>query len=301
MTIMNFHTKQVTSVESGDLAIFQAVAHEGSITKAAQALNYVQSNVTTRVQQLEAQLGTALFHRSNRGMRLTPAGEKLLGYADRILSLLAEAEAAVRYADHPSGPLRIGSIETVAVTHLTPLLKSYRVRYPDVQLSLTTGETHRLTQLVLNGELDGAFVYGPIEHQRIGHIPAFQDELVLIAAPGPEGLDECLAKPMLFFDVGCSHRARAERFLYEAGYHASSIMEFGTFEVIMRGVTEGLGVSMLPKSSIAKAEAAGQIRSHRLPDGYRDLHVWFVHLQEPISSSALREFMATLNDDSAVS
>ncbi|BFH14280.1 hypothetical protein J6TS7_62860 [Paenibacillus dendritiformis] len=126
-------------MESGELKIFQAVAREGSITKAAQALNYVQSNVTTRIQQLEAELKTPLFRRSNRGMTLTPAGKNLLEYADRILSLLDEAEKSARYSEHPSGPLRIGSIETAAVTHLTPLLKTYCLQYPDVQLSLRLG------------------------------------------------------------------------------------------------------------------------------------------------------------------
>lgn len=77
-------------MESGDLRIFQAVAREGSITKAAQMLNYVQSNVTNRIQYLEAQLRIPLFRRSNRGMTLTPAGENLLGYADKILTLLTK-------------------------------------------------------------------------------------------------------------------------------------------------------------------------------------------------------------------
>ena len=282
-------------VESGDLKIFQAVAREGSITKAAQALNYVQSNVTTRIQQLEAELKTPLFRRSNRGMTLTPAGENLLEYADRILSLLDEAEKSARYSEHPSGPLRIGSIETAAVTHLTPLLKSYCLQYPDVQLSLQTGETHRLMRQVLNDELDGAFIYGPVEHPDIEHVAAFRDELVLISEPGTGSLEECLAKPMLFFDVGCSHRARAERFLSESGHPSGPVMEFGTFEVILRGVSEGLGVSMLPKSSIAEAEEAGRIATHRLPHGYRDLHIWFVHRQEPICSSALPAFIAMLD------
>lgn len=72
-------------------------------------------------------------------------------------------------------------------------------------------------------------------------------------------------------------------------------MEFGTFEVILRGVSEGLGVSMLPKSSITEAAEAGRIAAHRLPDGYRDLHIWFVHRRDPVCTSALTAFIAMLD------
>lgn len=274
-------------MESGDLRIFQAVARSGSITKAAQMLNYVQSNVTTRIQYLEAQLKIPLFRRSNRGMTLTPAGENLLEYADKILTLMDEAVKSTQYSDHPAGPLRIGSIETTAVIHLTPLLADYQSHYSDVNLSLTTGVTHALLQKVLDYELDGAFVYGPIDHPDIEHIAAFEEELVLISEPGKSDMHELLTKPMLFFDVGCTHRAKAESFLSESGLTTYQIMEFGTLAVILDGVSAGLGVSMLPRSSIAKVEESGIIASHRLPEEYRSLQVWFVYRRDSTYSSAL--------------
>lgn len=274
-------------MESGDLKIFQAVAREGTITKAAQVLNYVQSNVTNRIQYLEAELKLPLFRRSNRGMTLTPAGENLLEYTDKILTLMDEAVKSTQYSEHPAGLLRLGSIETTAAIHLTPLLTKYHLRYPDVKLSLITGETHGLLQKVLDYELDGAFVYGPIDQLDIEHVVAFNEELVLISEPGKSDMRELLTKPMLFFDVGCTHRAKAEKFLGESGMSSYQIMEFGTLEVILSGVAAGFGVSMLPQSSITKAEEAGQISSHRLPEGYRDLHVWFVHRRNSIFSSAL--------------
>lgn len=282
-------------MESGDLKIFQAVAREGSITKAAQMLNYVQSNVTTRIQYLEARLNIPLFRRSNRGMTLTPAGENLLEYADKILTLMDEAVKSTQYSDHPAGPLRIGSIETTAVIHLTPLLSEYHSRYPDVNLSLITGVTHGLLQKVLDYELDGAFVYGPIDYPDIEHVAAFEEELVLISEPGKSDMRELLTKPMLFFDVGCTHRTKAESFLSETGLTTYQIMEFGTLAVILDGVSAGLGVSMLPRSSIAKEEEAGIIASHRLPEKYRNLQVWFVHRHDSIYSSALSRLIQLID------
>ncbi|SMF84891.1 transcriptional regulator, LysR family [Paenibacillus uliginis N3/975] len=282
-------------METKDLKIFQTVAREGSVTKAAEVLNYVQSNVTNRIQYLEAQLKIPLFYRSNRGMTLTPAGENLLKYADKILTLMDEAVKSSQFSEHPVGPLRVGSIETTAAIHLTPLLIDYHSRYPDVDLSLITGETHTLLQKVLKYELDGAFVYGPIEEPNIESIPAFEDELVLISEPEKSDVRQLLTKPMLFFDVGCTHRTKAERFLHENGFTSYQIMEFGTLEVILSGVSSGLGVSLLPKSSIVKAEESGTIASHRLPEGYRNLEICFVHRQDSIYSSALLKLVQLIN------
>ncbi|MEK4466316.1 LysR family transcriptional regulator [Paenibacillus odorifer] len=283
-------------MESGDLRIFQAVAREGSITKAAQVLNYVQSNVTNRIQYLEAQLKIPLFRRSNRGMTLTPAGENLLVYTDKILLLMDEAVITTQYSEHPAGPLRLGSIETTAATHLTPLLTEYHLRYPEVNLSLITGETHNLLQKVLDYQLDGAFVYGPIDQPDIEHVVAFEEELVLISQPGKSEMRELLTKPMLFFDVGCTHRAKAESFLNESGMSSYKIMEYGTLDVILSGVSAGLGVSMLPQSSISKAEEAGVITSHRLPEGYRDLQVLFVYRRNAVFSSALSKLIQMIEE-----
>lgn len=215
----------------------------------------------------------------------------MLEYTDKILTLMDEAVKSTQYSEHPAGLLRLGSIETTAVIHLTPLLTKYHLRYPDVKLSLITGETHGLLQKVLDYELDGAFVYGPVDQPDIEHVVAFNEELVLISEPGKSDMRELLTKPMLFFDVGCTHRAKAEKFLGESGMSSYQIMEFGTLEVILNGVAAGFGVSMLPQSSITKAEEAGLISSHRLPEGYRDLHVWFVHRQNSIFSSALSRLL----------
>src|SRR5690625_6677848 len=92
-------------MEFKDLEIFQMVAKKGTITDAAKALNYVQSNVTSRIQKLEMELHTPLFNRHNRGMKLTPEGKKLIVYAEKILSLTNEMKKVIQSSDEPSGKL----------------------------------------------------------------------------------------------------------------------------------------------------------------------------------------------------
>ena len=98
------------------LEIFRAVAAEGSVTRAAERLGRVQSNVTTRVQQLEEQLGATLFLREGKRMVPTPAGESLRGYADRLLALAEEARQSV-HPHEPGGRLRLGSWNALPHLH----------------------------------------------------------------------------------------------------------------------------------------------------------------------------------------
>lgn len=275
-------------MNAGDLKIFQAVAREGSITKAATALNYVQSNVTTRIKQLEDQLQVPLFHRSNRGMLLTPAGENLLGYADRILELLDEAEQAAQEGSPPTGNLRLGSIETAASRFLTPLLAEYCACYPKVRYSLVTGGTHELNQKVIAHELHGALVYGPVKHEKLNYIKMYDDELVLIVKPGEYDMSTLLSKPMLFFEVGCTHRAQAEDFLKTQGVHSLNVMEYGTLDIIIHGVSSGLGVSLLPRSSVVQAASRDEVHLVSLPDPYSRLEVGFVYAHGEHRSNALQ-------------
>ncbi|PQP83303.1 LysR family transcriptional regulator [Paenibacillus sp. PCH8] len=283
-------------MDAGDLKIFQAVAREGSISKAARSLNYVQSNVTTRIRQLETQLQVPLFHRSNRGMSLTPAGENLLGYADRILQLLYEAEQAAQEGIPPSGMLRLGAIETAASSFLTPLLAEYRSCYPEVQHSLVTGGTHELNQKVIQHELHGALVYGPIDHPELNYMKMYDEEMVLIAEPGAHDIQALWSKPMLFFEIGCTHRTQAESLLKDQGIHTLNVMEYGTLDTILHGVSAGLGVSLLPRSSVTKAESRGEVVVMSLPDPYRRLEVGFVYSRSEHIASALSALVQIMTE-----
>ena len=154
-------------MELSDLVTFSTVARLGGITRAADELNTVQSNVTQRVKALEAEIGTALFERHSRGMTLTGAGRRLLPYAQRMAALSREAVLAARDDGEPKGPLSIGSMETTAAVRLPSLLAEFHKRFPAVRLTLRTATTADLVAAVLDGTLDGAFVAGPIDHAEL--------------------------------------------------------------------------------------------------------------------------------------
>src|SRR3954471_3861118 len=250
-----------------ELKIFKAVAEQGGITKAAASLHRVQSNVTTRVKQLEARLGTKLFHRQGRKLVLSSEGKVLLSYADRLLRLSSEAHAAVK-GHAPHGLFRLGTLESTAATRLPPVLARYHRTYPAVRLELSTGTSGALVDRVLRGEIEAAFVAEPYPAKGLEHEHAFTEELVLITPKGhgpvssPKDIDQ---RVVLAFTTGCSYRRRLEAWLGRASVVAERVMEYGSYHAITACVAAGGGIAIVPKSVLRATGVEAQVAMHPLP------------------------------------
>jgi DNA-binding transcriptional LysR family regulator len=250
-----------------ELKIFKTVAEQGGITKAAAALNRVQSNVTTRVKQLEERLGAKLFHRHGRRLVLSSEGKVLLAYADRLLSLSSEAQAAIK-GHAPHGVFRLGSLESTAGTRLPPVLARYHRAHPAVRLELVTGTSGALVDKVLRGEIEAAFVAEPFPEKNLEMQHAFTEELVLITPKThgrvrtPKELDH---RVVLAFTTGCSYRRRLEAWLGRSSVVAERVMEYGSYHAITACVAAGGGIAVVPKSVLAVVGAESQVAVHPLP------------------------------------
>ena len=144
-------------MDLSDLLIFKTVVEEGGILRAARKLHRVQSNVTTRVKQLETSIGAQLFFRDRQRLVLSPRGESLLAYADKLLRLADEARTVVS-GQSPSGALRLGALESTSASRLPLLLTKFHDSYPKVRVELQTGTNDALTAAVRERRLDAAFV-----------------------------------------------------------------------------------------------------------------------------------------------
>lgn len=281
-------------MNSVDLAFFAAVAELGGIGKAASALNTVQSNVTARIRTLEANLRTKLFYRGARGVTLTPAGERLVPFANQVEHLLREAQQAIRAEGTPCGPLRMGSMETTAALRLPRLLTAYARRCPDVDVELELGPTEFLVSRVLERGLEVAFVAGPIQHDELAAVPVLEEELVLIAAPNFGSLRDVLAAlggrrdaRALVFRAGCSYRQRLENFLVRRGLAHVRRMDFGTLDGIVGCVEAGMGVSLLPKAVAEPLKKGGRLSIHPLPGDAGRAETLMIHRRDGLVTSAL--------------
>jgi DNA-binding transcriptional LysR family regulator len=249
------------------LEIFKAVAELGGITRAAARLHRVQSNVTTRVKQLEERLGTKLFLRHKGRLRLSSEGQILLDYADRLLRLSAEAEAALQ-SGRPAGTLRLGALESTAATRLPPILSRYHGVYPDVRIELVTGTTGALVAQVLSREVEAAFVAEPFTATDLEVQPAFSEELVLITPrrfPRIHTPKDIGHTTLIAFASGCSYRRRLEAWLAGAKVAPERVMEFGSYHAIVACVTAGTGIAIVPRSVVRMSFGGRGIATHALP------------------------------------
>jgi len=275
-------------MELHQLRMLIAVVKEGSVTRAAETMNCVQSNVTARIRQLEEQLGTSLFQRRNRGLHLTAIGELLLGYAEKIVSLAAEAEQAVREQDGQGARLLIGSMESTAAVHLPKLLLEYHQRYPQVELILRTGTSGECITRLLDFQLDGAFVGCEVCHEELVSEKAFVEELTIITAPG--GTQQNGPLNLLAFRSGCAYRAQLEEWLRKTGQIPYNVIELGSTEVIIGCVAAGMGIAILPRSVVDLPRYRGTLECRPLPPEVANVVTWFVRRKDDRERGAMKNF-----------
>ncbi len=254
-------------MDFADLRVFKAVVDEGGVSAAAKKLHRVQSNVTTRIRQLEASLGAELFVRRNRRLHLSPAGALFLGYAEQMLALAEQARDAVQ-GETPRGVLRVGTMESTAAARLPPLLAHYHRRYPEVRVELTTGTSDALVEAVLQRQLEAAFVADCAAAAQLASMPAFDEELVVVAPrshPPIRGPRDVRADTIISFPLGCAYRRRLQGWLGDGAVAPERTLQLSSYHAIVACVASGAGIAIVPRGVLGTVRAAGSISIHPLP------------------------------------
>ncbi|PVZ20506.1 MULTISPECIES: LysR substrate-binding domain-containing protein [unclassified Pseudomonas] len=239
------------------LDIFEAVAAELNVTRAAHALGRAQSNVTTRLQALEQQLGVALFLREGKRLSLTEQGTTFLGYSRRLRALADEARQAL-HPQVPAGTLRLGSMESTAAARLPNVLARLHGTWPELELNLTTGTSQGLLRQLADGELDCALVALVEEQEQAplaqlaerglrGEALIAEEMLVLVpqghTAPSTQGLR------LAGFAKGCTYRGLGQRWLEREG--SVRVQEVGSYHNMLACVAAGHSACIVPRSLLA--------------------------------------------------
>ncbi|MFC7392709.1 LysR family transcriptional regulator [Scopulibacillus cellulosilyticus] len=280
-----------------DLLVFREVAKEANITKAAESLNFVQSNVTAKIKRLEGHFETKLFYRHKHGVNLTSTGKVLLSYAEQVLLLMEEAEKMIKDSHIPSGTLSLGAMETTAATRLPGILSTYHDQYPQVELSLQTGTTEELIKATLNREIEGAFVGGKINHPELEEIDVFKEELVLVAKKNIlSGIDfdQLKNQTIIVFKSGCFYRDTFEKWLGTKGIRAAKLMELNTLDGVIGCVKAGLGISLLTKSAADQLSKHEDIQQFALPGKYNKITTKFISHKDIVKTLAFSKFTSLL-------
>ncbi|APW43770.1 LysR family transcriptional regulator [Rhodoferax saidenbachensis] len=231
-----------------DLRCFQAVVQYGGITRAAEALHRVPSNVSTRIRMLEENLQAKLFVREGKRMQLSPQGKVLLDYANRLLQLAQEARGAL-HDGAPRGILRLGAMESTAAIRLPTLLAQMHQQFPALAVELSTGAPRPLTARVIAGELDAALVSEPVSDPRLSSQLAYVESLVMITPaghPAVRSARDLQLDTLLVFDPDCPHRQRLEAWCAKGKVAPGKVIELGSYHAILGCCVAGMGVALIP-------------------------------------------------------
>jgi DNA-binding transcriptional LysR family regulator len=279
-------------IDTRHLLTFRAIARSGSFTHAANELGCVQSNVTARIRKLEERLGVALFERDGRSTKLTNAGNRLESYAEKIVSLIEEAETVVADADGERAGLRLGGLENATATRLPALIKRLHERFPDAPLSLMTATTDELVTAVLDRQTDAAFVAGRVDHDALDSVEAFRETMVRVrpkAQPQPA--------PLIAFRQGCSYRALAEQWLRDIGAVPVPIIEMGTLDGMLGCVKAGVGFAVVPRISAESSVHRDGFDIEDLPTPFADSRTYLIWRRDRIPTKPLRQLIGYLAKD----
>jgi DNA-binding transcriptional LysR family regulator len=247
---------------------FVETARQRNLSRAAEALHITQPALTARLRSLEDELGSPLFDRMHRGMRLTAAGQAFLPHAERALAAMEEGRTTVvEHATGLAGQLAIGTAPAVGAYVLPGLLARYVARYPAVRLSVQTGHSEEIVDAVARGELDIGLIR-ELHHPGVQSHALYEDELILVVPPTHEfahqprlELASLTETTLIMFD-----RASSYYQLTNATFRAAGIVPRGTIaldniEAAKQMVRQGLGVAFLPHSAIAGDVARGTLRA----------------------------------------
>lgn len=278
------------------LEMFNAVAQTGSITQAAQKVHRVPSNLTTRIRQLESDLGVDLFIRENQRLRLSPAGHSFLRYSQQILALVDEARMVVA-GDEPQGLFSLGALESTAAVRIPATLAQYNQRYPRIQFDLATGPSGTMIDGVLEGRLSAAFVDGPIMHPGLEGIPVYREEMMIVAPVGHEVITHAAqvnGASIYAFRANCSYRRHFESWFHADRAMPGTIHEMESYHGMLACVIAGAGIALIPRSMLESMPGHHQVNAWPLSENWRWLNTWLVWRRGAMTRQ-LEAFIEVLN------
>jgi DNA-binding transcriptional LysR family regulator len=249
------------------LRVFLAVARHQSVTRAAADLGLTQPAVSRAMRELETQTRSVLLERTPSGVRLTEAGEALLGHARVIFAEARAAEEDLQaLSGLAQGTLRIGGSPTVATYILPPLLAAFHARYPGVEFRLTTAPSREIVRALIDRDVEIALVETPIENPRTEAQVWAYDELVLIAAPRHPIVSRAPVKAaalahelLVIREPGSGTFDTIMAALRTHGVVPQRRLEVDTAEGIVQLVAAGIGVAIVSRCSATDALALGHV------------------------------------------
>lgn len=267
-------------MELRQLHTFRTVASTLNFSRAAEALNYVPSNVTMQMKALEEELGIRLFDRLGKQLVLTTAGERFLNHIQTVLDKLDEARSAVHDNENLSGTLTISANEVLCAYRLPVVFRLFRSRHPGVRLIFRSIANQELKQSLFDGTADVVFMLDEtIRSSGLAVEPMLEETFRLFAAPAHPlaertalQLEDFHGEVFLTNEKGCTYRTMFDRSFEQEGIDSITYLEFQNAEAIKQCAMAGIGIAFLPEMAVKAEVERGELVA--LPWQMPDLHVY---------------------------
>jgi len=284
--------------------MFYTVAKKKSFTMAARELYLTQPAVTIQIQKMEADYGTKLFDRIGKRIFLTESGRILFSYAEKILTLLAQAEEAlIDVKELKSGKLTIGASATVGSYYLPKIFEVFGKKYPDIEIEMNLSNSYLVVEDVLALKADLGFVSRLHHLERLVVIPFLEEELVLIVPPdhplahkGEVILEDLNGQPFILREMGSATRELIEEGVSKKGVSMKVVMDLASNEAIKKAVEDGLGISIISKYVVQKEADQGLLRMVTLADERIMRKFFIIYHEDKYLSNTLRAFLKVASE-----
>ena len=286
------------------LEAFILVADLGSFSKTAKQLHVTQPTVSAYISALENEMGCRLIDRLPGEARASETGKQLYNYATEIIALRNKVYATCkRQATGVGGTISLAASSIPYQYVLPVIMAEFRMKYPDVQFEVSSSDSESAAQKVLAGTAEIAMTGTLNKDRHLMYEPVLEDELVVIT-PATEpyqnlkrhsfGLQDLIKAPFIVREVGSGTRKETEDYLNNLGYETGALNIVATMDnadAVIKGVSQGLGISIVSRLSATDYERFGMIKIFRLAEGQMRRKLYIVRSKDRPLAPATESFI----------
>ncbi|TCL69323.1 DNA-binding transcriptional LysR family regulator [Hydrogenispora ethanolica] len=285
--------------------IFYHAATTGSFSIAANRLFITQSAVSQAIKNLETRLGTQLFFRKTRHLKLTREGELLLSHVEQAYNLLKSAESKMaELQDLQSGTIQVGASDTICKYFLIPYLQEFNRRYPKLKMKVINRTSAQILEILKNGALDFGIVTLPLNDPLITTHVLTAVEDILVAAPHFSelrhrtlSLGDLAGYPLLFLEKTSATRRNFDAYLSSKALSVTPELELESVDLLVEFARIGLGIAHVQRESASTLIAAGELFEVKVEEGLPLRHLGIAALKNVPFSKAAECFIAMLMNE----
>ena len=288
-----------------NLQIFVAVADCLNMTKAAQKLYISQPSVSMAVSEIEKEYGTVLFERVSGKLKLTPMGKELRGYAQNVLAMIEKMENLTR--EDASRCIRIGATVTIGSSIMGPIIAKMKESMPKVDYHVTVANTRIIEEMLLNSEVDIAFVEGQIMNPNLEVYEVLNDELIAICGPkhsfcGKDSvtLKEIAQEPLILREKESGTRAFFEEEMQKAGLNYTVRWTSYSYGAIIDAVRNNLGIGIISRRLAEKFIAEGSLCGCRIKDANLSRSFRLLYVKDKYITDMMLQFSEIVGNLAAI-